>query len=433
VPVFDVAKYGAVGDGQIPNTAAFQKAINAAAASGSHAQVLVRAGKYVIGTIELKAKIDFHLADGAVLLASVHREDYRGGALITATGAQGLSISGGGTIDGRAKEFMASYDQGQQIWVPRDWRPRLFLLAECRDLSVSSINIQNAPYWGLHMLGCDGVLVDGVKIHNLLDVPNCDGIDPDHCRNVVIRKCHVVAGDDAIVIKSSQQKKNYGVSENIVVRDCVIDTQDAGLKIGTETAGDIRDVRMENCDIHSSGRGLCIQLRDQGSISDIEFRNIRLKSRYFSDPWWGRGEAISFTAIPRAPGSKIGKLHSVRVNNVTAKSENSVRISGSAASVIEDVTLDNIAVSLDRWTTYPGPVFDNRPTKAQREFEKIGTPGFYISHANNVTLQNCSVAWGKNPPAYFTYAVEARHVTHLNIENLKGHAAHPGAKTTSIS
>jgi hypothetical protein len=123
----------------------------------------------------------------------------------------------------------------------------------------------------------------------------------------------------------------------------------------------------------------------------------------------------------------------VRVSNVTAKSENSVRISGSPASVIRDVVLDNVSVTLDRWTPFPGPYFDNRPTTAQRAFEMYGTPGFYISYASDVTLRNCAVSWGKNVPDYFSYAVQARRVRRLNIEHLKGHAAHPDQKTTSIT
>ncbi len=435
IRVFDVFNYGAAGDGATLDTAAFQKAINAAAASAGTAQVLVRGGhKYLLGTIELKSNIDFHLAEKAELVASTHREDYRGPALITANGAHRLTISGTGSIDGRAKEFMTRYDQENEIWIPREWRPKIFVLTGCRDLNIRDITFGQAPSWGLHMLGCDGILVENLKIHNLLNVPNCDGIDPDHCRNVLIRKCHITCGDDAIVIKSSRQPKNYGPSENIIVRDCVIDTQDSGLKIGSETVGDIREVRMENCEIRNSSRGLCIQLRDEGNISTVEFHNIKLTSRYFSDPWWGRGEAISVTAIPRSAGAKIGRIHGVHISNVTAKAENSVRISGTAASRIRDVILENVSVTLDRWTHYPGGVFDDRPTSAQRGIEGHRTPGFFIGYADDVTLKDCSISWGKNVPEYFSYALEARKVTHLNIEHLKGHAAHPDHhKNTSIS
>ena len=78
--VFDVLKYGAVGDGKTLDSAAFQRAIDEAAAYAGKAQVLVRGGRrYLVGTIELKGAIDFHLADDAQLLISTKREDYHGG------------------------------------------------------------------------------------------------------------------------------------------------------------------------------------------------------------------------------------------------------------------------------------------------------------------------------------------------------------------
>lgn len=480
VKIFDVRKYGAAGDGKTLDSAAFQRAIDEAAAYAGKAQVLVRGGhKYLIGTIELKGSIDFHLADDAELLVSTQREDYRGGlpgtqngdtmaaalgAVITATGAQGLTISGTGSLQGRAREFMTSYDKVGEWWVPGPFRPKMFVLTSCKDLHVRDITFAEAPNWGLHMLGCDGVLVDNIKIRNLLDVPNCDGIDPDHSRNVEIRNCNIVAGDDGVVIKCSRQPIDYGPAANIHVYDCVIETQDAGLKIGTETTSDVHDIRFERCQIKTSSRGLCIQLRDEGNIYNIDYRDITLNSRFFANPWWGRGEAISLTAIPRTPTTKLGSLHHINVQNVTCTAENSIRICGSGAtddgsegSRIHDVTLNRVAVTLARTTQYKGGLFDNRPTtvaepgsipnsmadtisptkinpQAPSGIVLHDTPGFSIEHADNVTLRNCSVAWGANPPDAFSYAVEAIDTTGLKIEGLKGGPARPSlGKAVSIS
>jgi len=221
---------------------------------------------------------------------------------------------------------------------------------------------------------------------------------------------------------------------NIHVHDCVIDTQDAGLKIGTETTSDIHDIRFEKCQIKSSSRGLCIQLRDEGTISNIDFRGITFTSRFYGDPWWGRGEAISFTAIPRNPTSKPGTLHHVTVTNVTGHAENSVRVCGSAGSRIHDVTLDKVAITLARTTQFKGALFDNRPTTAIPAIEAHDTPGFSIEHADDVTLRDCKVAWGANPPEAFSYAVEAKDTTRLKVEGLVGGAAHPAlGKAVSIT
>jgi Glycosyl hydrolases family 28 len=450
VKVFDVLRYGAAGDGKTLDSAAFQRAIDEAAAYTGKAQVLVRGGhKYVIGTIQLKGSIDFHLADDAELLVSTRREDYLGGlagsvsgdamanalgGVIIADHVQGLKISGTGTLQGRAKEFMTHYDDIGGIWMPGPFRPKMFVLTGCTDLEVRDITFAEAPNWGLHMLGCDRVLVDNVTVKNLLDVPNCDGIDPDHSRNVEIRNCNIACGDDGVVIKCSRQTVDYGECANIHVHDCVIETQDAGLKIGTETTSDIHDIRFERCQIKTGSRGLCIQLRDEGSVYNIDFRDITFTSRFYGDPWWGRGEAISFTAIPRNPTMKVGTLHNVHVQNVTGHAENSVRICGSAQSRVHDISFDHVSVMLDRTTQFKGALFDNRPTTAMPGIEPHDTPGFSVEHADNVLLRNCTVAWGANAPESFSYAVEAKDTTGLKIEGLTGGPAHPSlGKAVSIS
>ncbi|MBD0376761.1 MAG: right-handed parallel beta-helix repeat-containing protein, partial [Flavisolibacter sp.] len=281
VPVFDVLKYGAVGDGKTLDTAAIQKAINEAAAIGKGARVLVPDGrKYLIGTLELKGNIDFHLQGNAELFVSTNKEHYVGDTAITANKAHHLKITGTGSINGRALEFMSHYEKENEWWIPKDWRPKLFILTSCNNLQISGITIAKAPNWSLHMLGCENVLIDGIKILNNLDVPNCDGIDPDHCRNVEIRNCHIICGDDAIVVKATRQNEDYGPSANIRVRDCILETQDSGLKIGTETTQDIYNIRFQRCQIKTGCRGLTIQLRDEGNVHHIEFSDITFVSRY---------------------------------------------------------------------------------------------------------------------------------------------------------
>jgi len=237
---------------------------------------------------------------------------------------------------------------------------------------------------------------------------------------VEIRNCDLICGDDGIVLKTSRQNVDYGECANIHVHDCTVETQDAGLKIGTETTADIHDIRFERCTIKNASRGLCIQLRDQASVYNIDFRDITFHSRYFADPWWGRGEAISLTAIPRNPSTTPGSLHHVTLANVTGTAENSVRICGSPQSRVQDVLLDRISVTLERTTSYPGGLFDNRPTTAQQAIEPHDTPGFSIEHADNVTLRNCTVKWGARVPESFTYAVETRDATGVKIEGLSG-------------
>jgi hypothetical protein len=184
-------------------------------------------------------------------------------------------------------------------------------------------------------------------------------------------------------------------------------------------------VVFERCRIQSSSRGICIQLRDEGNVFNVEFRDLQMVSRYHSDPWWGRGETISLTALPRRPQGKVGTMHDIRIRNVTARGENSARICGTAESPITGVTMENVALTLERFTQYKGGVWDNRPTTAIADIEPHTTPAFAFRHVRNATLRNCSVAWGANPPDYFTHALEAEDVTGLGLTKFSGAAANP--------
>ena len=188
---------------------------------------------------------------------------------------RGLKITGTGNIDGQAMKFMTTYSGTDERWEPKKFRPRMFSLKRCQDLEISGISFGHSPQWGMHLLGCERVLVDGVRVRNYMDVPNCDGIDPDRCRDVEIQNCDIVCADDGVVIKASEQSEDYGSSRNIVVKDCVVTSRDSGLKIGTETFGDISKVLFERCKVISGGRGPTITHRQPGNIEDVEFREYR--------------------------------------------------------------------------------------------------------------------------------------------------------------
>jgi hypothetical protein len=274
--------------------------------------------------------------------------------------------------------------------------------------------------WTVHLIGCRRVLIDNVTIDNQLDVPNCDGIDPDHCQDVEIRDCLITCGDDAIVVKATAGHERYGGSRNIHVHDCVLHTQDSGLKIGTETVQDIHDLLFERIRIVSGCRGLCIQLRDEGTVRDVIFRDIDFVSRYHSAPWWGRGEAISFTAIPRNADTKVGTIRNILVQNVRGEAENSIRIEGLGGARVSDITLDNVDVILGRSTGYSGAVYDNRPTEVVEQIEPHSTVGISIRHADRIVLTDCQIQWGDVVPDYFSHAIQALDAPGLSIKGFQG-------------
>jgi len=421
---FNVLFFGAKGDGLTLDTAAIQRTIDAAAAAGSNAQVEVPEGfSFLVGTLVLHGGIDFHLE--GELLISTNPADYSGDSVISASNAPDLKITGTGSLNGRSLGFMTNYDAAGEWWLFAPWRPKMFMLVGCTNLVIRDITFGDSPYWGLHLLGCSNVLVTNVTVRNRLNVPNCDGIDADHCQWVEIGNCDVIAGDDAIVVKNTRQTHDFGPCANIYVHDCTLQTQDSGLKIGTETVSDVHDVLFERCRITSANRGLTIQLRDEGSVSNVVFRNLYFFARYYADPWWGRGEGISLTAIPRTPQTKLGTIQDILIQDVSGQAENSLRINGTPGSHIRNVRLENVNVTLARITKYPGARYDNRPTKVLEPIEPQVTSGFNLRYADGIVLKNCTLRWGKNPPDYFAYALETESVTGLELWGFKGVSAHP--------
>jgi len=88
------------------------------------------------------------------------------------------------------------------------------------------------------------------------------------------------------------------------------------------------------------------------------------------------------------------------------------------------VLLADVRVELDKWSAWPGGRLDIRPSPGDGLIDHP-TAGFFVKNARDVTLRNCTVAWGPQPPDYFRHALETHGASNLVTENFKGKAAHP--------
>ena len=388
--VFDITEYGAVADGVTVNTEAIQRAIDAASERGG--RVLVPGGTFLCGSIELKSNIDFHLAPGAVLMASLDRDHIKefgelrgsgeldawdGGCFIFAKDRCNITLSGQGTIYGQGEKVIVDDDGdggfGECPYDIADFRPRTTFFENIDNLIIRDITIRNAARWTLHMAGCRYVTVDGIRMFNIMRSANNDGVDLDSCKNVTVSNCIIETGDDAIVIKTTAPiSAMYGTCENIVVNNCVLASRDSAVKIGSETCDDIRNVIVGNCIVRDCSRGVGIWVRDGGCVEDIDIHHITGAVRKYAgasrpkgrpSAWWGNGDPIFIDATYRNDAKKFpGTIRNIRIDHVNLKAESSMLIIGEEECPVENVRITDTDITLCRQGTQPHGTFDEQPS-----------------------------------------------------------------------
>ena len=411
-----ITDYGAVGDGTTLNTAAIQKAIDACTSCGG-GRVVIPAGKFLSGTICLKSNVELYLESGAELISSLDPADmpdlmggfeddnrdtgWEGGCFLLARHAENVTISGTGRIDGRGREVFYEDDtDGGSHESPlkvRGYRPRMSFLEDVRNLTVRDVTFYDAAFWTLHMAGCRDVLIDGIRIENNERGPNNDGIDPDCCRNVIIRGCIIACADDAIVVKTTApMTRKYGACENILISNCILRSHSSALKIGTETWGDIRHVTMSDCILDGCTRGIGIWSRDGGRVHDIMIHHITGSTRRYRDRvkqdsevvvWWGKGEAVFLSATQRAGVERIpGVIELVYMDDLHITCEGAIMIAGEKESPIRDVRIRDSSFLWKRQGSLTPDCLDEQPSR--RGVYSHEVPTVYIRCGERISVRD---------------------------------------------
>lgn len=369
---FDMKKLGADAEGNKPCTQLINRTIEKAAAEGG-GTLYFAAGTYLTATIHMKSNITLHLEAGATLRFSDVFEDYLPfvtlrwegtvmqslSPLIYARGADNLTITGRGTLDGNGlKWWQWEYDTRkvlkenggklpalsklQQMWVDanqglevsdyykpslerRMFRPPFIQFYECSNILIENVKIINSPYWTVNPAFCDNVVVEGVTIHNPSSNPkgpNTDGINPSSCSNVRISNCFISVGDDCITIKSGRDAdgRKYGKAcENITISNCVMLSGHGGVVIGSEMSGGVKRVAIANCVFDGTNAGIRLKAsRGRGGVvEDIRVDNIVMNNI--------QGDAFIFdlfydkTSVVEPVSERTPIFRDIHLSNITGR------------------------------------------------------------------------------------------------------------------
>ncbi len=279
---FNIRDFGAKGDGKTLDTKAVQAAIDAA--SGDRGgTVLVPAGVFAIGTVEMKSNVTLHIAAQGKLLGSADGSQYHaagaiplGGdatlrdgnvGLIFAVHAENVTIEGPGTIDGQGAEFRAP-----RRGVPPpsgrggSRRPYHLLFYRCRNVRVRDLFLRDSAYHSVRVIESDFVWCDGLRIYNRVNGNN-DGFHFISSRYVHVANCDVQSQDDACAL--------FGSCEFVTITNSTFSTRWAVFRFG---GGNPQNIAISNCVIYDTfGCPIKMQFGPEARAQNILFANLVLE------------------------------------------------------------------------------------------------------------------------------------------------------------
>jgi polygalacturonase len=382
---FNVRAFGATGNGTTKDTAAFQKALDTCTAAGG-GTVIVPAGNYLIGSIELKSRTILLLQPDAHLLGSPDLEDYPimkvrwegkwidgHRALIFAHDADHIAIIGPGKISGNPALG------GRQM--PR--RPVLIEPINCTNLQFKGFSTEHRSMWSIHPTCCEDVDAKNLTLRSTGG--NGDGIDVDSCEHVRIENCDIATGDDCIALKSGRGMEGYRIAkptEDILISHCTLaDSIFACIGIGSETSGGIRDVRIEDCKFtHARTYAIYIKSRpgrgafiDNISATNLEvatapggFLRVNLLNSGIQDP----------EPVPGDEG--VPAARNYRFDNVKVDCGTLV----DAASISPVKPLDGFSLANISGTCRKAIALANITNAVLRDIHVAGYAGPFLTHTN---------------------------------------------------
>ena len=419
---YNILTYGADPTGTAPSTDAFNRAIADCAAAGG-GYVDVPAGRYVSGTIRLEDHVYLHLHPGSTILGSEQLSDYSGTtrgcpwysaladivsnngindckALVVADRKTDCGILGHGTIDGRRSARLG--------YTAEKGRPFLVVFSECTFSKLCGVTLKDPGFFTFYGLNCADLLIDGVTIRTA-DSANGDGLDFDGGRRITISNCNIDAGDDAIGLKTLVP---WEPCEDFTITNCMLRSKHWGaVRIGPESAGDMRRINIQGCCMYDCGDGFKLQLTQDAVFEDFNFSNITMTD--VLRPLFFTSNRYNMSMHERRTRPAAGKFRRIKLSGITATMRQTSNfgsfsvyagnyISALPGDAIEDITMENVHIIAPGGgskaqairTTGHGDMYDFWQMYPEHLVNLGEYPSavLYVRNARGIKLRDCTFA-----------------------------------------
>jgi hypothetical protein len=281
--VYNIRDFGAKGDSQTLDTAALQAAIDACN-KDQGGKVLVPAGVFVIGTVELKSNVTLHIAAGGKLLGSGDGKQYHAADAIPLSGdstlgdgnvgllyavkADNITVEGPGTIDGNGKQFLRGPNgEPSAAGLASHLRPYHLLFYQCTNVRVRDIYLFACAYHSIRIIQSQYIWLRGIHIYNRVN-HNADGFHFISAQHVRLSDCTVECQDDACAL--------FGSCKFITVTNCSFSTRWSVFRFG---GGEAENITVSNCLIYDTyGCPIKIHCTPNSRFENLSFSNLVMKN-----------------------------------------------------------------------------------------------------------------------------------------------------------
>jgi polygalacturonase len=356
---FNVTDFGAVADGKTLNTSAIAAAIDACKKAGG-GRVIIPAGTFLTGPIDLANNLELHLKEGAVLLFSNNPDDYpiggtpslpeRHTSLISIENGHDIAITGKGKIDGQGQPWWEPIKQSKKSKQPfTERRPKMMVFYRCQRVRIEGVHLTNAPMFHMSPTQSQDVVCDGVTVFAAPDSPNTDSFNPSGW-NILLINCTFDIGDDNVAVKPFVKPGDGRLSvENLYITKCHF-LHGHGLSVGGQTPGGLRNMWVWDCVFEDTDTGIRLKAErgDGGLVENVHYENLTMKnvgmpiqinSYYHGLPKPGEKHEV------KPVDEKTPIWRNIHISNITATgAKQAGLLMGLPEMPIENVTLQNVKI-----------------------------------------------------------------------------------------